>query len=125
LSFHVILEKRPDPSRVASAHDALCDEWDRLRARWPELRPELERYVIDLFRNVISENLSTDERAAYEDGEGELSEAKILRAVERGTIVLTRAFGGPVHTEFYFGVSWDEEHGVEVQFDEDGEIVRW
>ena len=38
--------------------------------------------------------------------------------------MLTRHFEEPVHTEFSFGVSWDEEHGVEVQLDENGEILR-
>jgi hypothetical protein len=123
LGFNVILEKRPDPSRVASALDALCDESDRLRARWPELRPGLERHVIDLFRGVISSYLPADERAAYEDDDGELSAVKSVGAVESGSIVLTRRFEEPVHTEIYFGVSWDEEHGVEVQLDEDGEIL--
>lgn len=125
LSFNVILEKRPDPSRVASALDALCDECGRLRAHWPELRPGLERHIIDLFRGVISNDLPAGERAAYEDDDGELSAEKILGAVESGAIMLTRHFEEPVHTEIYFGVSWDEEHGVEVQFDEDGEILRW
>ena len=124
LNFNVILDKRPDPSRVNAALDALCDECDRLRARWPELRTELKRYVIDLFRNAISKNLRPDERAAYEDDQGEPCDEKILLAVESGSIVLTRAFEEPVHTEVYFGVSWDEEHGVEVPFDEAGQIVR-
>ena len=125
LGFNVILQKRADPSPVASALDALSDEWGKLLARWPALRPGLKQYVIDLFRNVISTSLPADELAAYEDDDGGLSDEKILGAVESGTIVLTRHLEEPVHTEIYFGVSWDEEHGVEVQFDEDGEILRW
>ena len=114
----------PNPSRVTSALNALCDECDRLLARWPEFCAALERYVIELFRNAISKNLSTDERAAYEDDKGQPSNEKILLAIESGTIALTRSFEEPVHTEVYFGVSWDEEHGVEVSFDEAGQIVR-
>jgi hypothetical protein len=125
LMFSTILEKRPDPSRVNSALDALCDEWDRLRARWPELLPELRLYVLDLFRNVIAENLPEDESPAYQDDDGAWSEEKILGAIEGGTIVLTRHFDDPVLTEIYFSAAWEEEHGVEVQFDEDGEILRW
>ena len=37
--------------------------------------------------------------------------------------MLTRYFEEPVHTEIDFGVSWDDEHGVEVQFDENGKIL--
>ncbi len=123
LIFSVVLGKKPDPLRVDEALHALCDEWGRLRARWPELGPELEQYVISLFRNLISNNLFADERAAYEDDDGELSDEKILGAVQGGSIVLTRYFEEPVHTEIDFGVSWDEEHGVEVQFDENGKIL--
>ncbi len=125
LGFNIILEKKPDPSRVASALDALCDECGRLQARWSELCPSLERHVIDLFRGAISNHLPADLRAAYEDLDGQLSAEKILDAVESGTIVLTRHFEEAVHTEIYFAVSWDEEHGVEVQLDEDGKILPW
>jgi hypothetical protein len=124
LSFHIVLNKRPDPSRVTSALDALCDEWGRLRARWPELRGGLKRYIVDLFGNLISHHLPADERVAYEV-DGQLSEGRVLGAVESGTIVLTRHFEQPVHTEIDFGVSWDEEHPIEVQFDADGEILRY
>jgi hypothetical protein len=127
LSFNIVLEKRPGPSIVASALDALCDEWDRFQARWSELRPALERYVLECSRGLISHHryLSAEERSAYEDDEGELSDEKILSAVERGTIQLTRHFEQPVHIELHFRVPWDDEHGIEVQFDADGEILRY
>ena len=86
LIFSVVLGKKPDPLRVDEALHALCDEWGRLRARWPELRPELEQYVISLFRNLISNNLFADERAAYEDDDGELSDEKILAPFREGRL---------------------------------------
>ncbi|WP_165250652.1 hypothetical protein [Paludisphaera soli] len=125
LGFRVVLEKRADPSRVASALDALCDECGRLRARWPELRPGLERHVLDVLRGVASHSLPADERAEYEDDGGELSAGKLLGAVEGGAIVLTRHDDRPVHAEIHFGVPWDEGRGFEVQFDADGEILSW
>ncbi len=123
LTFEVVLERSPDPSLVAAALGALCDEFGRLQARWPELCPGLERHVVDLFRGTISDYLPADEREAYEDDEGEISAEKIRDAIESGTIVLTHHFAGSVHTEVYFRVSWDEEHPLEVQLDEDGEIL--
>jgi predicted nuclease with TOPRIM domain len=125
LRFELVLEKKPEPSRVAASLDALCDEFGRLRERWPELCPGLERHIVELFRRVISDNIDPDEREAYEDDDGELSDEKILEAVEGGVMVLTRHFEEPVHTEIYFSVSWDEEHGIEVQLDENGEILSW
>ncbi|QEH35526.1 hypothetical protein OJF2_40780 [Aquisphaera giovannonii] len=125
LGFHLVLEKRPAPSRVAATLDALCDECGRLQTRWPDLRTGLERHVVDFFRRVAAGHLPADDRAAFEGDDGEFSAGKILAAVEGGTIVLTRHFEQPVHTVIHFDASWDEEHGVEVQLDEDGEILSW
>jgi hypothetical protein len=124
LRFSVVLAKHPDSAEVASALDALCDEAERFQARWDELLPELERFIIELF-HAIADQLSDEDRAVCEDDDGEISGEKILEAVEGGSLVLTRHFNEPVHAEFYFAVSWDEEHGIEVPLDEEGNLLRY
>ena len=61
----------------------------------------------------------------HEDAEGRLSAEKVLEAVGEGSIVPTRRFDQSVHVEQYFKVPWNEEHGIEVQFDADGGILRY
>jgi hypothetical protein len=123
LTFHVVPKKRPETSRIDAALDALCDEFGRLRERWPRLLTELGSYVFDDFRDRVWDQLAADEREAYRD-DGGPSEAKVLRAVKRGTIVLTCGQRAKVQANVYFRVPWDEEHGLEVEFNADGEVVR-
>ena len=123
LSFNVGLDKKPDPSRASAALDALCDERDRLAARWPEPSAELRQYLLDFFRGAVAKHLPAATLAAYCEG-GKITDKKILRAVKAGTISLTHSFDSPVQIESHFRVDWDDDEGVEVQFDADGKIVR-
>ena len=124
LGLDLSLEKKVDPSRVNAGLDAICDEWARLRERWPGLRAELKDYILELFRRLVADNLDDDVRAAYEV-EGVLSDEKILDAIERGAILLSRQANHPVGMSAIFRVAWDEDHPLEVQFRQPGEIVRW
>ncbi len=124
LHFSIVLAKRPDPAEVASALDALCDEAERFQARWDTLLPELERFIIERF-HAIADQLPDENRALCENDDGEISDKKILEAVEGGSLALTRHFNQPVHAEFSFAVPWDEEHGIEVPLDEAGNPLRY
>jgi hypothetical protein len=125
LVFRIILEHRPEPARIDAALDALCDEYDRLVARWPALLPELTSYILGVSRIMIPDRLHGDELAALQGDDGELDDAKVLASVTRGAISLTRYHDAPPSLEIDFRVTWEDEHPIEVQFDEDGEIYRW
>jgi hypothetical protein len=125
LLFRIILEHRPEPARIDSALHALCDEYDRLVARWPALLPDLTSYILDDSRTMIPDRLHGDDLAALQGDDGELDDAKVLATVTHGTISLTRYHDAPPSPEINFRVTWEDEHPIEVQFDEDGEIYRW
>ncbi|HWE40664.1 MAG TPA: hypothetical protein VG406_29230 [Isosphaeraceae bacterium] len=125
LLFRIVLDPRPDPARVDSALDALCDAYDRLVARWPTLLPELTRFVVDLSRDMIPDRLDGDDLSALQGDDGALDDAKVLATVTHGTIFLTRYHDAPASIEANFRVTWEDEHPLEVPFDEDGELCRW
>jgi hypothetical protein len=125
LAFHVsLLGREKDPARIDAAYERLLARWEEFRERFPELEGELKEYVLDLFKQVQAPQLSEEERAAYEDEQGEISDEKVLANVKGATVTLAHNDGG-IEQTVHFDVPWDEEHGVEVQFDEDGEIMRW
>jgi hypothetical protein len=117
--------KGPDPAALDAAFRKLLAEWERFRDRFPELEPELRDYVVGLFRAYRFDDPSDDERAAYEDEQGEIADEKVLASIRSAGVHLAHHHGGGVEVTCHFGVPWDKEHGVEVQFDADGEIQRW
>jgi hypothetical protein len=125
LVFYLFVSKRErDPALIDAAYEQLLGKWEEFRDRFPELEPELKEYVLELFRKVSADQLGAEERADYEDDDGEISDEKILANVEGASVNLVHHDGG-VEVTVHFGARWDEEHGVEVQFDENGEILRW
>lgn len=116
---------KPEPAALVAAFDALADAWDELRGRVPELLADLRQHLIDEFRTIRADQLSDDELPDYLGDDGEIAEEKILEAVEGGSISLQYAGREGVQTTIHFAVRWDEEHGVEVSFDPEGQIERW
>ena len=126
LSFYVCFSRKEGtPSRIDAGYEKLLARWEQFRKLFPELEGELKEYVLDLFREVQATQLSDDDRAAYEDEQGEISDDKVLANVKGASVVLVDGHAGGIELTVQFEVPWDEEHGVEVQFDEQGEILRW
>jgi hypothetical protein len=126
LVFHVFFRKKErDPARIDAAYEKLLARWERFRERFPDLKGELKEYVLDLFKNVYAPQLGEDERTDYEDEQGEVSDEKILAHLGGAGVNLVHSSGGGVELTVHFDAPWDEEHGVEVPFDERGEIQRW
>jgi hypothetical protein len=126
LVFYIVLRKREaDSARLDAACERLLAEWERFRPRFPELEPGLKEYVLGLFRSVAAPQLSEDERTAYEDEQGEITDECILADVTGAKVNLVHHPSGEVELSVHFGARWDEEHGVEVRFGPDGEIERW
>ena len=126
LAFYVSFSKKEgDPARIDAAYERLLARWEQFRECFPELEGELKEYVLDLFKEVQAPQLSEDDRAAYEDEQGEISDEKVLANVKGASVELVHHHAGGIELTVQFAVPWDEEHGVEVQFDEQGEIQRW
>jgi hypothetical protein len=125
LAFYVSFPKKGDAARIDAAYERLLARWEEFRERFPELEGELRAYVLELFKQVQAPQLPEEERVAYEDEQGEISDEKVLANVKGGTVTLVDSQAGGIELTVQFDVPWDEEHGVEVQFDEDGDIERW
>jgi hypothetical protein len=126
LAFSVhFSRKEGDAARIDAAYEKLLARWEQFRERFPELEGELREYVLDLFKEVQAPQLFDEERAAYEDEQGEISDEKVLANVNGASVVLVHTSAAGIELTVQLDVPWDEEHGVEVQFDEQGEILRW
>jgi hypothetical protein len=126
LSFCVAVEERnPDPVRVDRALEQLLAWYELFRGRFAELEPQICQYVINFFRNYREADLMDHEREKYEDDDGDISDAKILASLEGGGLELLYHAHEQVERSVHFDVPRDEEHGVEIRFDGDGEIEDW
>jgi hypothetical protein len=126
LSFSVTVDgKNPDRDRVDHAIGQLLAWYELLRGRFTELEPQVCQYVVDFFRNYRESDLMDDERVQYEDENGDISDAKILASIEGSGLEFIYYAHDQVERSVHFDVPWDEEHGVEIRFDADGEIEVW
>jgi hypothetical protein len=115
----------PDPDRIDRAIGQLLAWYELFRGRFAELEPQICQYVVDFFRNYRESDLMDHEREQYEDDDGDISDAKILASLEGGALELIYHAHEQVERSVHFDVPWDEEHGVEIRFDADGEIEDW
>jgi hypothetical protein len=97
------------------------DALDAFRTRLAVHIAELENYLVDSFR-YLEPHLSVVERQAMADVGGSISNAAILRGV-RSMHVRFCATAKTVLRTAWFDVPWDEEHGLEVEWDEAGNLA--
>lgn len=123
LVFYVDFDHRPSETELAAGYWELLDAWETLHARWPALEPAVRQYLLDNFRDVYIDQLWDDERAEYEDENGEITDETILANVESGTVALAYNEFEGVSVSIQFDTNWDLEHGVDIELDENGEIA--
>ncbi|MBM4071461.1 MAG: hypothetical protein FJ271_21375 [Planctomycetes bacterium] len=92
----------------------LLDACDRLRRRFAEHQAEWRRQVLEHFeihRSQIQDWAFDD----YErDADGNITEAAIFKAAGRGRIRIQLMDENLVEISVFFGVEWDDEHGLEL-----------
>lgn len=115
LVFYVFLD---DSTKQAEVYDALIAAWEDLKPRLPQLLAEARRDVISQFRDIYADQLWDDQRADYEDEDGEVSDERILEHVGGGCLTLQYTeYEGEyegIERSIQFGVEWDDEHGCEI-----------
>lgn len=112
-----------DNVRFASALTCLLDDYEEFRGQLPDYIPQLQTYLVELFRGCYAKELPPSERAAYLGPDLKVSNEAILRAVREGEVGLGWEFG-KLRRTVWFRVDWDDEHGATVEFDPNGNIVR-
>jgi hypothetical protein len=123
LEFLVVLPGgKSKPKELAVAYDALIEGWNSFKPRFAEIAPLLRAHVLEIFRDIYADQLTDYEREEYQDADGEISDESILGHVNSGSLQFGYD-GDDVDIECFLDVAWDEEHGVPVEFDADGEII--
>ena len=100
----------------------LLDALDAFRMRLAEHIAELENYLVDSFRTYCEPHLSEVERQEVADGSGSIANAAILREV-RSMHLRFYANGNSILRTAWIDVPWDEEHGLDVEWDESGKLI--
>ena len=102
----------------------LLDEVDAFAARVSagELVSAFKQYIIQFFRQVYEPQLPDFELEELQDVQGVITDEAILGCVGSGNVVFE--YAGDVWVCAYLSASFDEEHGVDIEFDEQGEIAR-
>jgi hypothetical protein len=113
------------PANDSSALHAILDAYDRLRERFPQEQQEIRAQVVRSF-DIYREELERWGLEDYElDAEGQPTEASILQHAGNGSICLSVYESDEeddvhdVHIQVFFGVDWDEEHGLEIGIDDE------
>jgi hypothetical protein len=101
----------------------LLDALDEFRAQLAEHVEDLKRYLVDCFRECYEEQLEELDRQRLVDSSGTITEAAILRDVQSIHVRFDATGKRPVRTA-WIAVGWDEEHGLDVEWDESGLIAR-
>ena len=95
---------------------------ETFRTRLADHIAELKTYVVDSFRRYSETGLSDDERQRLCNSDGSISEAAILRDV-RSLHLRFYVTSTTVIRTAWLDVPWDEEHGLEAEWDETGKLT--
>jgi len=125
LVFDIFLvsERKVSAQTLTAGYDALIESWNAFKPRFVKLEPNLREHILEAFRAFGVNWLMDFQREDYQDADGEISDESILRHVNSGSIQL-HYDGTGVEMEIFFDVDWDEEHGLPVEFDANGEMIR-
>lgn len=104
--------------KTKEAAHKLLDAVDRLRPRLAEVADVWKRELVDHFRNheVQMSDWELEDYEAADDGQ--VTEASILEHAGKGSICLEFDDGNVIGRTQY-KVDWDEEHGCEIEWDEE------
>ena len=90
----------------------------RVVPKLPELSAMWFREVIDNFRNVYVGQLNEESLAKFErDAAGVITEESLRKQAGKGQIQLHHE-DGDFFAQIWFPISWDEEHGYEIEWDD-------
>ncbi|HJT35084.1 MAG TPA: hypothetical protein VJ783_23860 [Pirellulales bacterium] len=115
LSLSVELNKDASREQVLAGYRELLRSYERIVSKFAALQADLKKYLIEVSGQVSTCEINQVDTA---------KEEAVLQQVESGQIGLTYYEGRPVEQSAYFHVEWDAEHGVEVQLNDDGQVVR-
>ncbi|HZL87946.1 MAG TPA: hypothetical protein VFB96_06175 [Pirellulaceae bacterium] len=96
---------------------------DKFRAGLAEHLADLKHYLVDCFRECYEDQLEEFDRRRLADSRGTIEDAKILRDVQ-SIHLRWDATGKAIVRTAWIAVGWDEEHGIDVEWDEAGQITR-
>ncbi len=92
---------------------------ERLRQRWPDPASVWREELIAHFR-IFEAQMAGWEREDYPLGEdGLATDESILQHAGRGTISVYAEEGEWISTSVWFGVEWDQEHGCELEWEDE------
>lgn len=101
----------------------LLDEVGEFRGRLQAWLAALRRHLVECFRTCYERGLPNVDRQRLSEAGGAIDDAAILREVQSIRLRFDATRKSIVRTA-WIAVGWDEEHGVDVEWDEAGEIVR-
>lgn len=106
------------PSKQLECLKGLLSAVDRLKQELKTLVPDWQLQLVDSFRNYEPQ-MDEFELEDYEhDLSGEVTIESILQHVSSGQIAL-QSLGERVVGQVFFSIDWDEEHGLEVLWDDE------
>ena len=101
----------------------LLDAIEEFRAHLAEHVASLRQHLVDCFRECYEDQLEEFDRQRLMDESGQISDAAILGDVQSIHIRFDVSGKRLVRTA-WIAIGWDEEHGIDVEWDGDGRIIR-
>jgi hypothetical protein len=114
-------EKKPRAAWIAKTYEELIAAWEKFRPRFTHLESAIRDYLIEFCQEGF---LSEYEGSVAPDDNGPemLSEKDILESVEGGSVNMFFSDNGGVHQVVTIVARCGPPEGVEVRFDQNGEI---
>ena len=96
---------------------------DAFRAGLAEHVAALKDYLVDCFRECYEEQLEPTDRQRLADPGGTIPDGAILRDVQSLHVRFDATGKQPLRTA-WIAIGWDEEHGLDVEWDASGRTTR-